>query len=363
MAITFTKQPDNTKLIPAFNNQVFEFSSSTVTSPTHCLITNNVNGFVLKIYPNPSGVFWVNLKDLSKTFFEFKDEIPFTVYPGIYQDVNFFKAVNFNFKVTNGTTNDALSKTLNLLRYVVQDLDNLKTTAFQFLSKNIGFYNNVKLFYFFKGFPFSIDVYTPINGYFNFSTYGGDTETNLTDSGCYRKNISDGNYIDHILDFGTGYSYFSFINDDTDIISGYIKQIDCDGIYLKWLASDGSWRYWLFNQNSKDTITAKSLGQMDNDWNNPNESNAPVVEFGKSAENKIKLHSGDLDDYENEHLATLITAPKVYLYKGTKGVAGTLADWYEVELLTNTFITSDYGRKEKYVSVEIGHRINTMSLN
>lgn len=343
MAITFTKQPDSTKLIPAFNNQVFEFSSSTVTSPTHCLITNNVNSFVLKIYPNPSGVFWVNLKDLSKTFFEFKDADTFTSNPCVTSS---YATVTFNFAIYNDSTNDNTNKVYNVFRYVIQDLESEKTKGLERWSEK---------YTYFKGFPFDI-TFSAFEEY-NFD-FSGIVNEEIKDYGVIRLQLDNG---EGLLNLGVNNNLF--YNKNSVIIKDTaFKIIDCDGIYLKWLASDGSWRYWLFNQKYKETINTKSLGQMDNDWNNPSENNAPIIEFGKSAENKIKLHSGDLDDYENEHLATLITAPKVYLYKGTKGVAGTLADWYEVELLTNSFITSDYGRKEKYVSFEIGHRINTMSL-
>lgn len=348
MAITFTKQPDNTQLISAFNNQIFEFSSNTLTAKS-CTITNDVNSIELKLYPSPSSVFFVNLKHLYKTFFDFVDdvEISYGHSPNLtFEDLNAYKEVELTFTITDGSSTDETSITYGLTRSVIQDLENYKTKDFQTISP--------LQYTYFYGYPFDVQFYSP-------TEITGTGGISRLPNSLINQNFKKG--INRVWgDIGDGNSQIFSIWTGTDLIQYKTKKVDCEGVYLKWLASDGSWRYWLFNQRYKETVNAKSLGQMDNDWNNPNESNAPIVEFGKSAEKPLKLHATGLEDYEHEHLNTLIDSPKVYLYKGTKGVLATLSDWYEVELVTNNIVSKNYERIQFNREFEIRHRINTMSL-
>lgn len=350
MAVIFTKQPDNSKLISAFNNQIFEFFSDTLTA-TSCIITNDINSIELKLYSSPSGFFFVNLKHLFKTFFDFVDnvEISYGQSPDLtFEDLNTYKEVELTFTITDGSATDTTSITYELIRAVIQDLENHKTKDFQTISP-------IQYTYFY-GYPFDVQFYSP-------TVITGTGVVSRLPQSVINQNLKKG--INRLWgDTGTGNSQVFSVGTDIGVegIQYKTKKINCEGIYLKWLASDGSWRYWLFNQKNKETVNAKSLGQMDNDWSNPDESNAPIVEFGKSAEKTLKLHATGLEDYEHENLNTLIDCIKVYLYKGKKGVEAKLYDWYEVELATNNIVSKNYDRTQFNRDFEIKHRINTMSL-
>lgn len=346
MAITYTKQPPTDKLI-SLNNSILEFTSS-LLSPIHAIITNSENDIELKIYPSPSGVFWVNLKELYKTFFEMVDnvEIAYGHTPNVtFVDNNAYKAVDLIITVYNATTNESDDFGINLMRYAVQDLDGYKGLEFQSISP-------IQYTYF-KGYPFEVQFWMP---------------SSITDGGISRMPMSlTGLHITKGInrawgDTGDINSALFSVGDGTNLIYYTTKTIDCEGVYLKWLATDGSWRYWLFNQKHKDTLKTKSLGQIFNDWFDTTESNAPSIEIGKTAERTKKLHATGLEQYEKENLETLVTSPKVYIYKGTKGVAGSLADFYEVELLTQTFNSVDYGRNQFNIEFEIKLREQTITL-
>lgn len=346
MAITYTKQPPTDKLI-SLNNSILEFTTN-LSNTTHAIIINSENDIELKIYPSPSGVYWANLKELYKTFFEMVDnvEIAYGRPPNItFVDNDAYKSVEIGIAVYNATTSENDVFEINLMRYAVQDLEEYKGLEFKSISP-------LKYTYF-KGYPFDVQFWMPS------SITVGDVSrmpmsfTDLHITKGINRVWGDTGDINSAL-FSAGYG--------TNLIYYKTKTVDCEGIYLKWLATDGSWRYWLFNQKHKETLKTKSLGQIFNDWFNPTESNAPSVEIGKTAERTKKLHATGLEHYEMENIQTLVTSPKVYIYKGTKGSAGTLADFYEVELLTQTFNSVDYGRNQFNIEFEIKLREQTISL-
>jgi hypothetical protein len=345
--ITYTKQPAADKLIPVYNNSILEFSSS-LSSPTHAILTNSINSYELKIVPSPIGVFWVNLKYLYKSFFTFNDNVEpnYGKSPVLtFVDDNSFKTVELYLTIYNSTTNEQDDFSINLFRSVLQSKVENLDLLFQSISP-------IQYTYF-KGYPFDVQFWMP-------SSITNGMISRLPNS-LIGLTVEKG--INRVWgDTGDENSAVSAIGIGTNIIYYITKTVDCDGIYLKWLASDGSWRYWLFNQKQKETINTKSLGQLYNDWNETADTISPTVEVGKTSEQTIKLHATALEPYERENIHTIIESPKVFLYTGTKGVEATLNDWLEVELVNNSMITNNYGRNGFNIDIDIRLNRNTMTM-
>ena len=142
-----------------------------------------------------------------------------------------------------------------------------------------------------------------------------------------------------------------------------IEKVDsCEGIYLKWYSNHDGWLYFLFNEKRKDTISVRSRGQLFNDFENAEDAVSPFVSLGKTGSNKIKLHATGLEQYERDIIETIIDSPKVYLFKGTKGVLATALDWLEVEVVTNSYLSQNYGKLKFNTEVDIEVNRNTMTL-
>lgn len=346
MAITYTKQPPTDKLISVYNNSILEFTSS-LSNPTHAILTNSINSYELKITPSPSGVFWANLKDLYKSFFELVDnvEIAYGHTPDVtFVDSDAYKSCEFTLIVYNSTTNEQDDFEINLMRYVLQSLEDYKDLEFKSISP-------IQYTYF-KGYPIDVQFWMPSDITNGFVSRLPNSLINL--------NIDKG--INRVWgDIGDENSAISAIGIGTTFITYITKAIDCDGVYLKWLATDGSWRYWLFNQKRKETLNVKSLGQLFNDWKVPSETTNPTIEIGKNSEMLTKLHATGLELYERDNIYTIIESPKVFLYKGTKGVEATLNDWLEVEVVTNSMIVNNYDGNTFGISVDIKMNRNTMT--
>jgi hypothetical protein len=264
-----------------------------------------------------------------------------------FKDTDIQKEITYTITVYNATTSEQSNVVVNLMRYVIQDLHEYKGVGFQSISP-------IRYTYF-KGFPFDVQFYADVN--YNLTgaiekNYSSFDELNF-EKGVNRVYVDNGISNDAIISIGNG------------VIKQIIytpKVIDCDGIYLKWLSSDGSWRYWLFNIKHKESVKAKSKGKIFNDWFEPLRSQSPSIEIGRTAEKTMKLHATGLEPYERDNIATLITSPKVYLYKGEKGELATLEKFYEVELLTKSFIINEYDKNRFNTEIEILMREQTITM-
>jgi hypothetical protein len=346
--MTITITPPTDKLITAYNNSIIEFISS-LPDTTHAILTNNFNTYSIKLSPNSLNTIRFNIGDINKYVFNIVDNVPISLgaTPNItFRDTDIQKEIVYTITVYNATTSDQFNVVVNLMRYVIQDLHEYQSADFHGISP-------VRYTYF-KGFPFDIQFYANVNyqdGVVNRtgSVYEG---LNFT-KGANRIYIDNGLSNEAIIDIG---------HDQTELITYTPKTVDCDGVYLKWLSSDGSWRYWLFNVKHKETIKSKSIGKLFNDWFEPLRSQSPSIEIGRTAEKTMKLHATGLEPYERDNIATLITSPKVYLYKGKKGELATLEKFYEVELSTNSFVINEYDKNRFNTEIEILMREQTIAM-
>ena len=147
------------------------------------------------------------------------------------------------------------------------------------------------------------------------------------------------------------------------IITWDIKKVnECEGIYLKWMSNHDGWLYWLFNEKRKETINTKSLGTIENDFEDADITISPKISLGKTADKTYKLHATGIEQYERDIIETIIESPKVYLYTGELGVATTPQDWLEVELVTNSYLAQNYNKVLFNLEIDIKIKRNTMIL-
>jgi len=202
---------------------------------------------------------------------------------------------------------------------------------------------------FWKGYPFEISYYVGLiylTGITNNSSFNNTDLTisqYITFHNTERVNslyLSDGE--NYLLD--TSQRIVKFQN----VI---IEQIDgACGIYVKFRNKYGKWNYWLFDENSFNNRSTKSLGEVNNDFNDISETISPAVQLGRMSDSTIKVQGDRLTENEKLIVEEIIDSPKIYLFTGKPNTIPQETDWIEISLKTNSFITKIPKRKVyKYV--------------
>ena len=102
------------------------------------------------------------------------------------------------------------------------------------------------------------------------------------------------------------------------------------GNYFRYLNKLGGWSYWLFNSGTK-TKQTQDLGEIYNDYNNFGNTYAPTIYRGKDSNDVITCNSGMLEDWEQEIVRPILTAPNVEFWNGTK--------WLSVKVAASNYNT------------------------
>lgn len=322
MAITFVN--DITSPAPGYNDQWFEFSSSTA-NPTVCEIDITAPSFTssVKIFPNSSGVFTWNPIDFVKAAFKYIDNanpvtgtiveghfnddfnidfmIGNTVDP--YDDTNLYKSIQFDFTVSfTGSPDETASKTIVFLKDVAQYGESLTYTTGNSTTGRL-----MSSLLVFDGYPFE------------FSYWDG--------SSIQRQLVSDG------PNFDGSFGIESLKN------SG--------GVYLKWLSKAG-YSYWLFDCENQEQTTSRSIGVIDQSFSSFNEN----VGLGNDLTREKTLHTVVQNEYWPT-FETLLNSPEVYLYTGDKDIAVDWSTDFQRVSLTR-FNGSTVNTKSAYRVVTIG---------
>jgi len=107
------------------------------------------------------------------------------------------------------------------------------------------------------------------------------------------------------------------------------EDVTC-GVYLKWINQYGGWSYWLFPKYDGRQLTLKSLGEINQDFNNLDSTPNQVAQIGMSAGEKLVVNSDKLSAEEFNLLRTILLSPKVYLFTGSPFAQADVQDWMEV---------------------------------
>ena len=374
MAIVFTKTIATDRLNLAFNNNILEFYSDSTEQVLRAEILIGTN--LITIYPQPSGLFYYNLKNLITSLSNvdnYTDDLNPDLLVNYVYDWSEKVILNQLITVTIYLGNDNTevnSFTPYWLNGYVQITDYKRTYPLNDLLINKSFLlsptnntantsNYVKYWY---GLPFDITLWLNVediiitnknNGlFYNFENDGealvnrlvfsdGDTTTTLED----------------VLPLVTGFNNLD-VNNDFELLLEKITSFCQDDHYIKWINRYGGWSYWLFNKGNI-TRSTKSKGQVNNDFNNLEDTISPLISLGKEAQDVLQLVQEGITPLEFTLLEDLIDSAKVYLFTGVAFSQNTFNDWVEVDIKNGNFRVQNAREKSNSLtlSIELPQRV------
>jgi hypothetical protein len=284
MAIIFTNSIPVNKWLLSENNRVVEFNSDNASNALFCDITiGNLNP--IKVYPLPDNTFWFNFKDyLSSQLNDYADTLNLSVNPAnINTFIKDWTKVLYNENIVfTVTLSDLSTETVTIKPFVLLGAEQLYDyKRGQTIESNdnvilsplkINTSNKYYLKYW-NGYPFDIG-YTLERS----ETTSTQTITNLTNAvtspdidfneKVNRIVISDGDTttsLELYLPLVVGLNELRF--KQNLFVDLYKEPAGC-GVYLKWLNQYGGYNYWLFNEFFQIDIQTQSLGSIENDFSN-----------------------------------------------------------------------------------------------
>jgi hypothetical protein len=384
MAILFTKDIREDKLLNAYNNNIIRFKSDSTLIPTTALIIGI--GFSATIYPHPNGTFYFNFRDYVAPIInqkKFKDDLNYNFTISTNQN-------DFKFDVTTGcyisglitiiinftnNTQETITRNLKFLTSVEQ-IDTFKeneillqagaANVVQFLTPVKS--RNEKIVYlkYWEGYPFEFSFFTTQNGIVKFQKDINSISLTIA-SRVTSLFLTDGfNNIEGLLPLQNGFNSLQVFNDNINQnIDFKIEKItDCnDGIYIKFLNKYGRWNYWLLNKFFYKTISSKYLSEINNDFENLEDTISPNIQIGKVSDSALKCVAKKINETEKLILKDIIHSPKILLFKGVKNTMASNLDWIDVKLKTSNFQIIEPNKKQYNFYLEFDlPSINTITL-
>ena len=361
MAIIYTTPIDNTKGLYAYNNNIVRFKSDSTSAPYKSTITINLE--VIDLYPNPSGEFYFNLKDYASKIINtknFSDDIDINLdvtnaqsytnenSNGFYTDFSLDISVIFQ----DASEPDGDSIAIHLIAGAIQKQefnDNqlpIIPNYFYILSKVDNRTNNEAYLKYWKGYPFEISIFNLTN----YAAYFGITNisnSNATSAIFKLKNIITSLFVsDGLNDIETFVALQNGINELRFKVAGIdqncklkLNKVDARcGVYIKFLNSFGRYNYWLFNDQHFENLTSKYGLELNNNFENIEDSISPTLQSNKISSPSIKVEAKNIDEADNNILKGIFTSLKIYLFIGTPGQVNNNNDWIEVKLKTTSFV-------------------------
>lgn len=368
MAINFTKDLPQDKLLMAFNNNVVRFGSDNPGAPQYCDIEGL--GLNMRIWPDPNGNFYFNFEKYSAAIVNTNrfvdnlatdlvsgdsDTFTYDVTDGTYIDGDFTFTIVFDDDST-----DVIARSVAFLAGVLQ-LEDFKRQEipldadYVMLSPVQRRSNNTTHLTFWEGYPFEFSFYTKnpadpftlkntTNGLdWEFQAKGSITSLVLSDG---RTDVT----IEDFLPLVTGVNQLRFIHDGVDQESTiFLTKADADcGVYIKWLNHLGRWNYFLLNKISFRDRSSKYLDEIDNDFSNLEDTFAPTVQTGKISSEVLKCNTGKLTSEQKRVLLGLLDSPKIYWFVGERYSRSSVNDWIEVSLKATTLKPEDGKKSADY---------------
>lgn len=373
MAIVFTKDIREDVLLLAYNNNVVRFNSNTTLIPKTAQITGL--GIDVLLYPHPNGSFYFNFKEYIEAAINTKnfiDDFPYTLDPfdpdTFAYDVSdgaFLEgSIAFKINFTNNT-NESTTRNLSFIS-AVEQLDTFKgneiiiETLFGQLElltpvKQRG---DVAFLKHWRGYPFELSFYKSVDAH-DFYCYNLTTITGFQLYPLPRKITSlfltDGQTTSPFIGLQAGLNHFEFeINGNTSNsqLDVMVVENEC-GVYVKFLNKYGRYNYWLFSRFYFKNRSSKYMGELNNDFENLEDTVSPTLQIGKLSDSTLKCAAKHLNEAEKMILEEIIDSPKILLYKGTPGTISTHKDWIEVKLKTSSFQVESPNKKLHTFQIEL----------
>lgn len=338
MAVLLNTEPQGA-LLNAYNNSILEFSTD-VGTPARAIV--EIGTYKFNITPNQN-LFYINLKEIigvliNQDVFDDPVEIANPINY-LFPDANLYHEIEYTISIikTDGTT-ETLTKTYNYIKSALQVNRKLydDNDLIKILSPTNDIVRNVS---YFEGYPFDIAIYSNIARTVTITHKRTATtlDINLA-KGVNRLFLSNGendNYgFEEQMPLYTGINELEFEVDANNIVRLFVdkKPVRC-GKYLKWFNQSGSWSYWLFSPIHKETVNASSLGEINRDYENIEDTFNRVTQIGKSAIKELTLSTGYMTNDENKVISELYTSPKVYLYNNEELQPFEKVDFKEVSVV------------------------------
>lgn len=385
MAIIFTKDIPINKLLTAYNNSIVRFNSNSVLSSVSAEIS--FLGDSIVIYPHPNGSFYFNFKDYITAEINTKnfaddltynldssdpDTFTYNVADGCYLEAEITFKINLSDSSFESTTRN--------LHFIagVEQLEDYKKNEILFSANQIivlspvaSRTNNTTYLKYWEGYPFEFSFY---NREFPIAPFTLKNKTNGLDFEFNSKSkvtslfLSDGRTdvtLEDFLPLVIGQNDIQFlianVNQNINLIIDKAES-DC-GVYVKFLNKYGRFNYWLFNKKYFRTPSSKYLGEIDNDFNNLEDTTSPTLQIGKVSDSTIRCAAKNITEDEKRILEGIIDSPKIYLFTGERFSKADLNDWMEVRLKTTSLPPIDSNKKRFtfYLELDLPAR-NTQTL-
>lgn len=385
MAIVFSKDISEDKLLLAYNNNNIKFNSD---STTLVPVSATISGFGIDalLYPHPNGSFLFNLKDYITAAINTKNFAYDLVTAIDVSDIE-----TFHYDVTDGcyledtltiridynnSTFETVSRDLHFIAGVEQ-LETYKKNEILFAENALSILspvqdrtnNTAKLFYF-DGYPFefSFHVTTPnvplkvIN-----STNGLDTTITPT-AKVNSLFLSDGDTnvsIEDYLPLVTGTNKILFELDSVaQPLNLFLekKESTC-GIYIAFLNQYGRWNYWLFSDKHFRTRSVKTTSEINIDNDNLEDTVSQTLTLSKVSNENMKIAYERIHKEDKIILDSISESIKILMFTGERFSKAHPNDWMEIGLKTSSFKITEPGTElyNFYLEVELPQRY-TLSL-
>jgi len=349
MAIIYTKNLPENKLLLAYNNNVLEFRSDSALRTLKAEMS--FFGITLTLFPFPNGLFYFNFKDWITSIINqnnFEDNLNIDldnqrVYDWtansylntiinvkiIYSNLTFEEGIK-NLKWISGYTQIENFKR----RYPIND----SNTEIVALIPKVNANNNRAFVKYWYGYPFDISFYKTSNYTLknNILEYIVPSTTNIVERLIFSTGQTDLT-LDDDLSLTIGFNEITV----TDASTNFYIQIEkieprCAGHYVKWINSLGGYSYWLFEEGNLNRRT-NDLGELQNDFDNLGGTISPTIQIGKTSIDSLRVTTDTIEDYEIDFIEDIIDSPKVYLFTGQPFAKNNFNDWVEVNLKPGDF--------------------------
>lgn len=339
--MNFTKDIISTIPLSVYNNNIVEFLPTENNKEiVNAIISINGNDF--EITPNLNRTFRFNIKSLAMVLTNqnnFKDSVEPDVNQNIINnDCTLYNELSIDFTINfDDETNETESKVIKLIKSVkqiIRDKSELDYRLFPLVKKYKNQYNLTC----FEGYPFDFSFYSDTDREISIKNQTNQQEVTLNIvKGVNRFFISDGLQNTSItntfpLIIGTNEIIFKIANEK--IFTIFLKQNDaiCTSSYLKYFNQSGSFSYWLFPKYKSNSLSTRIIDELENDFEDINNTTSNFSITGKTAEEEINTISQLLDESEKEYLKEIFLSPKVYLLNNERFTETTLDDWSEVKI-------------------------------
>lgn len=366
--IKFVTDIDKDKLRMAYNNDILRFYSDAATPVLYADVVLKEDSpfllegmeqrqlFSIRLYPNPQGQFYVNLQPYAAATLNtrnFEDKLSPAPEAG--------SPASFMYSGTNGTlltgtlaisithTDLTVAKSSYPLVWLggVQqygEYSRLAKNAFMLLSpsrKDNPYEWPMK---YWQGYPFDFSFYYPysifqINRKMKIINETNALEQNFSQEGSINRLVfSDGRTdetLETVLPLAEGMNRlkFSFTQPRWALVEKVPYKC---GVYLKWLNALGGYSYWLFEDTYAIDRSTKSLGEIDSDSANLENSFGRSISLGKESQDSMKIIAELLNEDDRRIVEGILDSPKIYLFTGQPFARSSTSDWVEVTLKTSS---------------------------